>query len=92
MIGSLVNGDGVAVAVLDDDGRWRPAPDVEPELLPLAEAQAKVLNVTHSPLDHQVGDHHLPFGVMAMNRAAYALRLRVELSAPIPKLPDGAIA
>ncbi len=85
MIGQLRK-DGVIIAILNDDGVW--AAD-DPEL----SAVAKVLNAIESPDDNwDVGDHHVPFGVASLRRAARKLKANVELAQPIKPLPEGYVS
>lgn len=85
MIGKLTS-NGTAVVTMTDAGDWEPAAE---EYKPVA----AILNASCHPLKHsEVGDHHLPFGIMAMNRAAQRLGFRVELEREIPPLPPGAIS
>ena len=90
MIGKLTQ-DGVDIAILEDNGDWSSPPDGDE----VTEAMAELLNVAHHPVKNsQTGDHHLPFGVMALNRAAGALGegVQVELAQEIEPLPEGAIS
>ena len=73
MIGELTLGDE-SVASLNDDGEWG---SDTPELL-------HVLNQSFHPLrDAETSDHHRPYGVAALDRAAFALGLEVRLAQPV---------
>lgn len=86
MVGKLVDGPGADVLVLSDDLGWEAA---APEYAPLASLQDAA---NHPVRDARGGDHHLPAGVMALNRAAERLGLRVVLAKDIPPLPEGAVS
>lgn len=73
MIGELTLDDD-AVATLSDDGEWG---SDTPELL-------HVLDQSFHPVrDAEMADHHRPFGVAALDRAAFALGLEVRLPQPV---------
>jgi hypothetical protein len=91
MIGQLTDRDtNEPLATLEDSGEWSPVGD---GTNPLTRPLVALLDAGFHPFrNDEAGDHHLPFGVMAMNRAAAALGLRVTLAKEIAPLPEGAIA
>jgi hypothetical protein len=84
MIGTLRLGPR-RTASLAEAGAWVCSP---PDA-----AMEDYLNDTHDPDDAHPGDHHRPFGVAAVERAATALGVTFELMVePYGELPTGAVS
>jgi hypothetical protein len=54
---------------------------------------AQYLNTFYDPrANHETGDHHLPFGVAVLGRAAAKLKMESKLTKPVAPLPPGVVA